>query len=252
MGLLKLLGKISGGLLFTLFLSLFVLCIVMLSITEYSNAEEIFTDVYVKAVKSQMGEQQIKDLYNAAVLACENKENITVPLGNESMTFSCSDITSSNSTDIPYLVARKSFNVFYYKDYGCDFLDCVQNIKSPEDATIFFSSTGNAFFNKLLLYVIAGTIISGLILLASIETWMERFQAFGSEFLFIGVMYFLIPYGKQFATQQFPAEVRPIVDSIVDLVFSSVSKILLIFFIAGLLLIAIVLINKYFPKKKEE
>jgi len=249
---LRFFGKFLGGLLFTFSLSLLIVCIAMSSMTEYNNAKSIFADVYVGALKSQISDAQLNEIFNAAINACQGKESINYVLGEENMTFNCTDIRGGNATTLPYLVATKSFDTFYYKNYNCSFIDCIKNISSPEDATVFFSSTGNEFFNKLLMYVIVATVLTGLIFLASIETWSGRFQSLGVEFLFIGIMYFLIPYAKDAAIKQFPQELLPLISRIIDIIFNSISSILLIFFVAGVVLIAISLGIKYLAKKKEE
>lgn len=252
MGWLRSLGKFFGGLLFTFSLLLLIICIVMSNMTEHGNAKSIFADIYVNALESQMNNTQLNEIFNASISACQGKDIISYVLGGENMTFNCTDIRGGNATTLPYLIATKSFDTFYYKNYSCTFLDCIKNISSPGDAAVFFSSTGNAFFSMLLMYVIIATVLSGIILLASIETWPGRLQSFGVEFLFIGVMYFLIPYGKQAALKQFPQEILPLVSRIVDTIFNSISTLLLIFFVAGLVLIAASFGIKYLAKKEEK
>jgi hypothetical protein len=142
------------------------------------------------------------------------------------------------------------FDKIYYKEYECEFLKCIQEIKSPEQATIIFSQAGHVFLNGIFLPVLVITAFAGAVLFLLIETWPERFKAFGIEFFFIGIFFFLTPYLKNMFSGNLTPESKMAGD-VFDMVFNLISPILLIFLVVGIILMVLWIITKFFLKKKE-
>jgi len=257
MGILRKIARFASGLLFSLCLSLLLLTILASSLTKYENVKMIFTDVYVNALKGQMGDQQIEQTYNNMSIYCQQNEKIDFPFMNQNMTLSCSDIVGTNSTHFLYLLAGKVVDVFYYKDYGCDFIKCLQEmfsekiLSTPEKAMALLSSTSNKFFDKIFLPMALATVFTGLLLLASIETWPGRFKTVGIEFLFIGIFYFLAPYLEGFIFKLLPPQAS-VAEGIYETVFKMTSHVLLIFFVIGVVFIALWVLSKFLMKKKKK
>ena len=250
MSLLKKIARILVSLLFAVSLSLLSLTIVLSLLTSYDNSKAIFTSVYAKAIGNQVTPEQIEETYNSLSLYCKERDVVSVPFMNENITINCSEIATTNSTNLIYLVSEKLFDIFYYKSYGCEFIKCLQEINSAEGAMILFSSTAHAFFNNLILIVLLVTALIGAILLLLIETWPERFKSFGLHFLFIGVFFFLMPYLKELVLEKLPPELAVIGD-VLDPVFKIISSVLLIFLIVGVILAGIWLLMRFFVKKKQ-
>ncbi|MEM5782346.1 MAG: hypothetical protein QXD43_04085, partial [Candidatus Aenigmatarchaeota archaeon] len=147
-------------------------------------------------------------------------------------------------------IAEKSFNQTYYKNYECEITECLKEIKTGEDIFVFFSFKGHNFFSSIIkpLYIL--TIIFGILLFVSIETWTGRLKIFGFEFLFIGIFYFLLPYFKKLMSEKILKEM-PISENILDLIFNQLNQIFMIFLISGIILIIIWGFTKLFVKFKK-
>jgi hypothetical protein len=249
MSLLKKAIKILSGFFFSLSLSLLILIFLAYMVTSYENGKTIFTTVFMNMLKKQINPQQLEQTYNQISTYCKERESLTLPLMNENITLNCTSVLNTNSTHLLYLLAEKSFDKFYHKNYGCEFIECVQKIKSAEDATVFFSSLSHTFFKEALMPMILLTILTGITLFFSIESWPERCKTFGLEFFFIGIFFLLIPYVKSFTLGQLPLEVA-IVENIFDKVFELISPILLIFLIVGIILLGMWSLSKFLVKKK--
>lgn len=143
----RIIGFVSGFL-FSIFLTLLVTTILFSRITDYENAKTIFMIIYTKMLANETGSQQINEIYGGISIYCREMQNITISLPGEDMNLNCSEILAANSTQFPTLIAEKYFDTFYFKDYGCDFLKCIQGIKSVEDATFVLSSTSHDFSTR--------------------------------------------------------------------------------------------------------
>jgi len=245
----KVIGLLSGFL-FSVSLTLLVLILLASSLTAYEISKEVFTTLLANTLKRQMNPQQLEQTYQQVSAYCKSNQNFTLPMMNENITMDCQAILATNSSYLVYLLAEKFFDGLYYKSYGCDFLTCLQGLKSAEDAIIFFSSTSHEFFKSSVWPVILLNVVIGIALLLSIEDWPGRCKAFGLQFLFIGVFFFLVPYLKSFTLDRLPPEAA-IAENLLDKIFELISPILLVFFVAGIVLIGIWLGNKFLMKKQK-
>jgi hypothetical protein len=248
MGLLKTIARFIVGFLFSVSLTLLLSIFLASVLTNYGNIKPIFATVYSNAIMRQLGAQRIEELYNSATLYCREEETVTIPYGYENITLNCNEITNTNSTYLVSIIVEKFFNTFYYKDYGCEFLTCMQKISSLEDAVVVFSSTSHRFFESIIFVMLFVTILIGVALFFLIENWEGRFKSFGVEFLFIGLLYFLTPYLESIVFDKLPPE-APITKDAFDAIFNSVSPVFLIFFIIGAIFIGIWLFIKFSTKK---
>ncbi|MEM7821729.1 MAG: hypothetical protein QXX38_02885 [Candidatus Aenigmatarchaeota archaeon] len=249
MRILRNIGKATMIIVFSLSLTFSVLTLFIYNLTTYENAKNIFISVYMNAIIKNASKQEIETLYNSLSYYCERNSTASFTI-LENITLKCSEFLGKNSTYLVYLIAEKSFDSFYFKNYGCEFLDCIRNIKSNEDIVVFFSLTAHDFIGEIIKPLFIITLVSAALLLILIETWNGRLKLFGIEFLSYGVFFFLLPYIKTFLLGKLPEEV-PVEENTLDLVLSQLSPILLIFFALGVFLIGCWFLLKVFGKKSK-
>jgi len=255
-GILRKIVRVASGFLFSLCLLLSLLTILASTLTKYENVRMIFIGIYANALKEQLGDQQINQSYNSLSVYCKQNEKVDFPLMNQNMTLNCSDIVGTNSTHFLYLLAGRIVDGFYYKDYGCEFIKCLQEMfyekhLSPEKVTVLFSSTSNKFFDKIILPIALATVFTGLLLFASIETWSGRFKTFGIEFLFIGIFYFLMPYLEGIVFKLLPPQAS-VAEGVYGVVSKIISPVLVFFFTIGVVFTVLWVLSKFMKKKKSK
>jgi hypothetical protein len=249
MGLLRKVACAASGLLFSISLLLLISVVFFLNITDYDNARGIFLKIFPSVLNKSIGAEQIDHAYAALSLLCMQRSTVSFPFENDSISLECSEFVNTNSTNLLYLISTKFFNSIYYKDYGCEFVQCLQGISSPVDAIVVFSSTAHDFFNNLLLPVAIATVLTGVAFFFSIETWSGRFKTFGLYFLLNGIFFFILPYIKSFVLLKLPLEAADIAGSVVDAIFDLISPILLIFLLLGIVFIFVWIAGKFIAKK---
>jgi len=248
MGILRNIAKAIATFFFSLFLALLLITFLFYNVTSYDTTKYIFTTVF-KNILLENTSQEIEQLYSNISSYCKVNTNITLPIDNT--TLSCSEILNKNAEAFLNLIAGKFFEKFYYKNYECDFLECVKNIRSGEDFAVFFSLKAHDFFDRLLWPLLIITILSGVVLFFLVETWSGRFKLFGFEFLSIGIFFFLLPYLKDFAIKKIPKEIT-VLENVLNIVLDQLSSILLIFFILGVIFVTSWILTKIVGRKSKK
>ncbi|MEM5829171.1 MAG: hypothetical protein QW040_01035 [Candidatus Aenigmatarchaeota archaeon] len=250
MGLIRNIAKTVTFSLFSLFLFLSILTFFFYNLTNYNNAKNLYTILFKETVLKNKT-QEIEEIYKKITVYCSLGVNESVQLPNN-ISLKCSEIANTNSTYMVDLIAKKFFDQLYFKDYECEIPECVREIRSGEDILVFFSLKAHKFFNSIILPIFILTIIFGVLLFLSIETWSGRARTFGFEFLSIGIFYFFLPYFKRFVLERILKE-TPISEDALNLIFNQLNSVFKIFLIFGLILIVawiFVKFKKSKPKSK--
>jgi hypothetical protein len=248
MGIVRKIIKALLTFFFSLFLALLVLTFIFYKLTAYENIKDIFITIFKDSILMNTTTQEVEEMYSSLSSYCKVNTNATIPMDNISL--SCSEILNRDLNDVINLVAEKSFKNFYYKNYGCEFLECVKNIKSGEDFAVVFSLTAHKFFERILWPLVAITVSTGISLFFLIETWSGRFKTFGFEFLSIGIFFLVLPYFKEFLAEGIPKNIG---ENLLNAIFNQISSILLIFFLLGIVFIVawvLTVVNKKLKKSK--
>jgi len=249
MGLLRKVARAVSGLLFSVSLLSLISVLFIVNVTSRDNAREIFLKIFPNVLTKSIGSERIEQVYAGLSLACTQSSTVSFPFGNESITLNCSEFVNTNSTNLLYVMSTKFFDNIYYRDYGCEFVQCLQKISSPLDVIVVFSSASHEFFNGLILPATAATALTGAAFFFSIETWPERFKTFGLYFLLNGIFFFILPYTKSLILSRIPGESADIVGSVVDAIFNLVTPILLVFLVVGIIFVSVWIVGKFLPKK---
>jgi hypothetical protein len=248
MGILRNAAKAIATFFFSLFLALLIITFIFYNITSYDTTKVIFTTVFKNILLENTSTQEIEQLYSSISSYCKVNTNITLPIDN--ITLSCSEILNKDTDTFINLITEKFFEKFYYKNYECDFLECVKNIRYGEDFAVLLSLKAHDFFDRFIRLLFITTIITGVVLFFLVETWGGRFKLFGFEFLSIGIFFFILPYLKDFLIKKIPKEITTL-ENLLNIVSNQLYSILLIFFILGIIFVSGWILIKIFGKKSK-
>lgn len=229
MSKVKTIGKIIGGFLLAILLSLLLGALAFSQITTYDSIKPIAE----QAVRQQINNNdvnftQVQSLLN---VYCTNTKAEKVNVPNTDFNITCSDITSGK--DIVSIMTDSMLSSIYYKQYNCEFLDCPNKLKSPDNIFIFLSAKSNKFFNDLVPILAILTIISAALLYFSCETLHGKLKSLGTCFFVSGLPYFMFLGFEKLPL--FPKEIQPY---IADLMKPIQNDFLIVLAIGIILLIA--------------
>lgn len=252
MGIIRALGKIFGGFIFSLCLVLIVFSLAFAQFTEYQSLQPVMVRFLEKQLVKQVSEEQLNLTYSVLLEQCKDKEKVTVPFDQaniKKITLKCSDLSSSKSSNLPKLISSSVFDDLYYKKYECKFIQCLQQ-SDTEKFTIFLSAYANKFFYSLANYLVIGLVIGAIILLISERNLFITFKSIGISCIFVGITYFITPFLKKYIVEKLPAEAILSMEEIVDQMLIYLSKVLLYTFIVGAILTIMGYIGSYLSKEK--
>jgi hypothetical protein len=234
----------STGLLFSLSLTLILLFYVMFHVTTYDSIQPIVNDVLSKQdMPKNFDESDFKNTKEDYISRCSNSTSgtIAVELENDkSVEVDCGSIKSTNnSKELISLVGMSMFKENYYKDYGCDFVQCLLSEKSSTDKlTMILSEKAHVFFGGVQVYLAIATILLGLVFAYFSGTPAKIARNFGWIFLFLGSSVILSEICKR-------VHVVKNVDSVFALMSTASSGDLNSYLIASFVIGAVLLISSY-------
>lgn len=244
MGIVKSLGKIIGGLLFTSFLTFALLSISLVDFTSYSNLKSFAGELLSNSLSQQINEDKLSQIYDNLKSQCVNKKSTSLQLGETSVKIDCPMLANTKAKDLFSLVSANLFDSIYNKSYSCDFLDC---LKQPgnDRLLVLVSQHANDFLKniQLVLWALAG--IGALMMYFSLDTMQGRLKTFGSNLVFSGGSYLILTYATNYLipSQLLPGNIK--LDSLINNLFGKLTIYFIVIFIVGvLLLLAGHLINK--------
>lgn len=247
-------GKGFGGFLFTTFLSLSILTLVMIEFTEYENLKPVAFSLFSNVMKSGISKSQITEIYNNLRAHCEaNPEKMEeFSINNKTIIMNCSKILEGTQEDFIDMIFEKQFNFdeIYYKEYDCEFIECISSGDS-EAFTVILSAEANKFFREFLYYVLIGTVIGGAILAVSCKGF-EIFRSFGYSCVVMGVPFFFMNILQGFIESRIPSETLSILSPIIGRILNSISDKLLVVFIVGVILLVIGYVGSYLKRRKKK
>jgi len=247
MGIFRTLGRGGGGFLFVTFLSMAILMMGVIEITEPSNLKPLMTDVASQQFTKQVSPEQLSLIHTRLLSQCSGKENVEFSVGLDNVTLNCSSVKASRPEDLGTLVGGALFDKVYYKNYDCGFVQCFQKSDFQGKISLLPTSLGNQFFKEVLIYLWIGTALFGLILLISAKGW-EIPKDFGKSLIIVGFPVIFTKFLKEkinLLTETSAAQ--PLIDKLLN----SISNIYLIAIAAGVVLMVIGYLGSYMTKKKE-
>lgn len=244
MSIVKSLGKIIGGLLFTFFLTFALLSISLIDFTSYSNLKSFTGELLSNSLSQQINEDKLSQIYDNLKSQCVNKKSTSLQFGETSVEIDCPTLANTKAKDLFSLVSANLFDSIYYKSYSCDFLDCIMQ-PGNDGLLVLLSQHANDFLKniQIVLWALAG--IGALMMYFSVDTMQGRLKTFGSNLVFSGGSYLILTYATNYLipSQLLPGNIK--LDSVINNLFGKLTNYFIIIFIVGvLLLLAGHLINK--------
>jgi len=221
MGILRTIGKDIGGFFFVLCLSLIIIMLTVVELTQYNSLKPIIANTIGQQITKQLDADKLSLLHQQVLVQCSGKESLELPLGEiGNATLKCSDIKNTKPEDLGSLISSALFEKIYYKKYNCEFVQCYKQSNFQEKVMLLASSTANQFLNKILTYLWIGAGLSALLLLASSKGW-EVPKNFGKSFLVIGIPFFFINILKKKINLPTEASaVQPLINQLFDLLYN--------------------------------
>lgn len=249
MSVLRSIGKIIGGLLFTFFLSTSILSISLVDFTSYSNLKSFTNKILSNGLSQQIDDNQLHEIYGNLKQQCKDKESASLQLGDLLVNVDCSQLKSINIEDLFGIISGTLFDSIYNRTYNCQFLECIQQPGSDQ-LLVLFSQQANKFLMDIQIVLWAITAFGAFILYISAENLKARLRIFGSNLIFTGASYLIVTYAANYfiPSENLPGNIN--IESIVNGIFGKVTNYFIVILILGILLFsASYLIDKKRGKK---
>ena len=193
-------GKAIGAFLLALFILSTVFVYGLSQITEYDSLKPVFTESITDQINNQFSQNQDEFLryINAQ---CRSSDTLVLSVGNITLNLDCKELLAKAPEKIPEYLSEKIFQNIYYKKYDCSALQCLTKAfssRDPQELTVIISSQTNEFLKSLLPYLIAGIIISILIIIVSIRKLFEILKAIGITLIISGIAFIVILLSESF------------------------------------------------------
>jgi len=235
MSILRTLGKVFGGLIFTVSLGTLILVIALAKFPEYRK-------------QSNPSDLQLQlETLNAQ---CADKEEVEIKLGEPigAVNLKCSEIATATSESLPDMVAKAIFDKIYYKEYSCSFLQCLQTLPGDEKFTVITTGHANKFFASIILPLEIASVVGVAIVAVSIRVWYEIAKTLGISCILIGITYFVFPVVEQGVQKFVPPEQSSSILPVISSIFEPMRMNFLIILVIGVLLTIAGFIGAYLQK----
>lgn len=253
MGILSTLGSVFGGLIFTVSLGLLVVVIALGQFTNYANLQPILSDVVANQIAKASSPSDIGNLTLQLKQECGGSSTqANVDLGTQigNVSLNCSDVLQTQASQLSNLLGKATFDKIYYKQYSCDFLQCILQLQGNDRYLLVITSLANKFFNSAIIPLAAATVLGLGITIVAIRTWYEIFKSIGVSCLLIGIVYFTFPFIQTSVKQVAPSDQAAIAQQVISNMFDSMRANLLIIFILGAFLATIGYVASFLIKRK--
>jgi len=239
MSMLRKLGGGIGSIVFSFALGFLILNLGMAELTTYNTLKPIFASIAASQFEKNFEGEKIEQIHTYLTAQCVGKESVEMDLGeSQKVVLKCSDVLVTKKEDLPKLFLNKIFDNIYYKEYNCDFIKCLQNSDQKGIATLLVSKKANEFFNQATIYLVVGTVVGLLLILASLKTWSGRLKTIGITCVSVGIFFLAIPLLKNYFIQQVSTDVSGLGGAL-DVVMNMFYEKLLIVFVTGVVLVIV-------------
>jgi hypothetical protein len=261
MGLLRRGGKFLGKIIFTSSIAFLIITMGLVEFTEYSNMKASFSGILgsaggIESDLEDLPEEYLEGLYQRLLEMCEGQETIQIDTEeSQSVTIDCNSLRSAEdaegsnlTTVISGIITAPLFDSIYYKEYECEFLECMQT----GQFLVLFSEQGHEFFVRIQIYLALGVAVGIVIIILLSENWPERLKGLGWPLVFTGISYFIFELGKLIIADSLGEEVGVSMASMVDSMFGPMINNFLIALVAGIALVSTGYVLAYKAKKKKK
>ncbi len=250
MGVLRTVGKSLGRFLFTTGVTLAIVSVVLVNLTEYDTLQPIFSEILGTSV-GDVDPATMDATLDILRQQCEGEESVEIPMPDGSTTtLDCSKVNEVG-IDAEEVIATVMFDELYYKEYDCGFIECLFS----GEMMVIMSAQGNTYLRNIqIIFIFVAAVGAAMILLLE-ETWPGRLKTIGVQMIIIGIPYFLMDILIPILLPNFvpttEAGVVSQVMTLVDSIIEPMKMYFLYFLIAGIILTAAGYTWSYMKKKKE-
>ncbi len=240
MSVLRGVGKGVGSVFFCIFLALAVLPLGLYKFTDYNNLSPFFANTVKEQISSKVGVNQLALIKSLLLIKCESADKVQFPLENQTIFLDCAKIKETNASELPSLVGVAMFESVYYKEYGCNFRDCLSQTQGQDKFFLLVSKKGHDYYLKLTYYLLIGAVFFLVLLIICSKRWLKLMNP-GICLMVVGLNYFFLNY--------FKTRIGVIPNDVSEIIFSSFTSIFLKLLIAGAVLTAVGIILHLIFKK---
>jgi hypothetical protein len=187
MGIFRTIGKMLFSTLFILSLTLTILLLAFIKITNYETIKEIA----IPMINAQLNLTQEQKTLALQYLKykCENESKITFDIGRN-ITIDCKDVSYLKEENLSNYLATKILDSVYFEKYNCKLLECID----MKNFMYFMSFDFNKSLSKIFNYLLLATIVFGIAYFALIETIENKLLSFATIFILTSLPYFFSDY----------------------------------------------------------
>lgn len=232
MGLLRSLIKIITGSIFTISLSLLIILTSFVQLTEYHNLKQVFIEIFTE----QINATELTDFYYGIKAVCMVEEKVVFPINNITIELSCSEIENVKEKNFSQFIFSKIFDIIYFKEYPCEMIQCIKEIKDIKDLLVLFSYKANIFYKKLQSYLIGIVLIASFTFILSLKGIIGKIKGMGKSLVGVGISYFILLFVEKLV----PIEIQKVkVKSIVMRIIQPTLQLFLYIFVLGMVLVVL-------------
>jgi hypothetical protein len=243
MSVLRGVGKGAGGFFFCIFLALAVLPWGLYNFTDYDNLAPFFADTVKEQIGSKVDANNLELIKSALLAKCKSTGDVEFPLEGQKIILDCDEISAADASELPSLVGVAMFENVYYREYSCNFIDCLSQAQDQDKFFLLVSKKGHDYYFRLACYLLAGAVMSLILLVMSSKRWSKLINP-GICMMVIGLNYFFLKY--------FKARMGDIPSQVSGIIFSSFTSIFLKLLIIGAVLTAAGIILNLIFKKNDQ
>jgi hypothetical protein len=187
MGIFRTIGKMLFSTLFILSLTLTILLLTFIKITQYETIKEIA----IPMISSRLNLTQEQKTLALQYLKykCENESKITFDIGRN-ITIDCKDVFSLKEENLSNYLATKILDSVYFEKYNCKLLECID----MKNFMYFMSFDFNKSLKEIFNYILISTILFGIVYFVLIETLENKLLSFATIFILTSLPYFFSGY----------------------------------------------------------
>lgn len=201
---------------FMLFLVITLAVFSLMSLTTYDTMKGVVS----KVANAQLHEitdytqEERAEIIDTLKQACEGKERTNAPenLGGGNVTINCSNVETASVENFNEFVLATIGDNVYYKDYGCEFVECLQ----AGEWSVIASDAGHRFYSGIIFYMVAATIVLGVAVVALARDNSERMRSIGMPILFVGATFLAFSLiAENVAPMILPDQLSPLVSEVI-------------------------------------
>jgi len=188
MSLLRKISKNFLGFFFTVSLILTITIFGLISFTQHDTISKVMGEVLKQSLPDgtdlPTGLESIKE-------QCEGQELLQIVTEFEDITINCSDLNViEEGADMQDFFSSAFVDSIYYKEYNCEFLDCLKE----ETVPLLITEFANKFYTQILIYFIIATIIFGVLFVLAVEGIKDKLKSVGFSLLWVSVPFIIITF----------------------------------------------------------